>query len=67
MKRIFGTGKKGGNMDAIQEKQITNIVSHLQNARELLDGLMYGSIVTDGEYKKLRKCYDNICKALDEL
>lgn len=50
------------------ETQKQQVRGMIYNLREKLDDIMYGEEnIPEEEYKKLRECYDLICKANDKL
>lgn len=51
----------------MKEKQLSKVRDILEEARELLDNVMYGSDIPDDEYERYRRCYDHICKANDQI
>lgn len=53
-------------MTARQESNLNQVRALLKQARNLLDGVMYGGDpLTDAEFKKVRGCHDCICRAND--
>lgn len=55
-------------MTARQENNLNQVRALLKQARNLLDGVMYGGDqLTDAEFKKVRGCYDGICAANDQI
>jgi len=68
--RRYGTTKIKGceTMTARQENNLNKVRELLKDARNLLDGVMYGGDpLTDAEFKKVRGCYDKICEANDKI
>ena len=55
-------------MTARQENNLNKVRELLKDARNLLDGVMFGGDpLTDAEFKKVRGCYEKICEANDEI
>ena len=55
-------------MTARQENNLNQVRALLKQARNLLDGVMYGGDpITDAEFQKVRGCYDKICEANDMI
>lgn len=55
-------------MTVSQENYLSIVRKSIRDIRRILDGVMYGSEpVTDDEFKRIRECYDFICKANDKL
>lgn len=55
-------------MTATQESNLNQVRALLKQARNLLDGVMYGGDpLTYAEFKKVRGCYDGICAANDKI
>jgi len=66
--RRYRTTKIKGyeTMTARQENNLNKVRDLLKQARNLLDGVMYGDDpLADGEFKKVRGCHDCICRAND--
>lgn len=55
-------------MTGRQENNLNKVRALLKDARNLLDGVMYGGDpLTDAEFQKVRGCYDKICEANDKI
>ena len=55
-------------MTARQENNLNRVRALLKDARNLLDGVMFGGDpLTDAEFKKVRGCHDCICAANDKI
>ena len=67
--RCGKTETKGGiTMTARQENNLNQVRALLKQARNLLDGVMFGGDpLTDAEFKKVRGCFDKICEANDKI
>ena len=51
-----------------KEKQIQDVRNKIEEIRNILDDVMYGSpYISEKEYKPIREAYDLICKANDKL
>lgn len=55
-------------MTPVQENILNKVREEIETMREQLDWVMYRSEpLTDREFKKIRKAYDLVCKANDNL
>ena len=51
-----------------QQILLQKVVNKLQDARNMLDDVMYRTMpLSDNEFKKVRACYDKICEANDQI
>lgn len=51
-----------------QKILLQNVVNKLNDARNMLDHVMYSMTpLSDEDFKKVRACYDKICEANDQI
>ena len=51
-----------------QQIQLQKVSNKLEEAREMLDDVMYRMTpLSDSEFEKVRACYDKICEANDQI
>ena len=51
-----------------QREKLQDVKDGIKELRNILDCVMYGEpYIDDSDYNRIRKCYDRLCQASDEL